>query len=43
MEEDLSENNGTRESIHVKCSLMPLKNHTISRRSVLPAGFHEPE
>ncbi|XP_044746258.1 uncharacterized protein LOC123307858 [Coccinella septempunctata] len=33
----------TRETIHVKCSILSLRNHTVSRRSVLPAGFQEPE
>ncbi|KAK9884048.1 hypothetical protein WA026_004983 [Henosepilachna vigintioctopunctata] len=33
----------TRETIHVKCSILSLRNHTVARRSVLPAGFQEPE
>lgn len=32
-----------RELLHVKCSLSPFRNHTITRRNVLPAGFQEPE
>lgn len=32
-----------RETLHVKCSILSIKNHTLSRRSVLPAGFQEPE
>ncbi|XP_018567194.1 uncharacterized protein LOC108907852 [Anoplophora glabripennis] len=32
-----------RETLHVKCSMLSVKNHTISKRNVLPAGFREPE
>ncbi|CAH0550429.1 unnamed protein product [Brassicogethes aeneus] len=33
----------TRETLHVKCSIYSMRNHTITRRNVLPAGFQEPE
>lgn len=33
----------TREILHVKCSIGSVRNHTITRRNVLPAGFKEPE
>ncbi|KAJ3648392.1 hypothetical protein Zmor_020198 [Zophobas morio] len=32
-----------RETLHVKCSMLSLRNHTISKRDVLPAGFQEAE
>ncbi|XP_019874868.1 uncharacterized protein LOC109602854 [Aethina tumida] len=32
-----------REQLHVKCSIYSPRNHTITRRNVLPAGFQEPE
>ncbi|KAF7278522.1 zona pelucida superfamily protein qsm [Rhynchophorus ferrugineus] len=32
----------TRETVHVKCSMLSLKEHTVSRRNVFPAGFEEP-
>ncbi|XP_018322463.1 uncharacterized protein LOC108735125 [Agrilus planipennis] len=31
------------EMLHVKCSLTIFKNHSVSRRDVLPAGFQEPD
>ncbi|CAG9858325.1 unnamed protein product [Phyllotreta striolata] len=31
------------ETLHVKCSIYSIKNHTLSKRNVLPAGFQEPE
>lgn len=33
----------SREIVHIKCSVSSLRNHTITRRNVLPAGFQEPE
>lgn len=32
----------TRETVHVKCSMLSIKEHTVSRRNVFPAGFEEP-
>lgn len=32
----------TRETLHVKCSMLSLRDHTITRRNVFPAGFEEP-
>ncbi|XP_074035830.1 zona pelucida superfamily protein qsm [Leptinotarsa decemlineata] len=32
-----------KETLHVKCSIFSIKNHTVSKRNVLPAGFQEPE
>ncbi|RZC42817.1 uncharacterized protein BDFB_005495, partial [Asbolus verrucosus] len=31
----------TRETLHVKCSMLSLRNHTIMRRDVLPENFTE--
>jgi hypothetical protein len=33
----------TRETLHVKCSILSSRNHSIARRDVLPAGFQEAE
>ncbi|XP_060536055.1 uncharacterized protein LOC132708006 [Cylas formicarius] len=33
----------TREMVHVKCSMLSLRDHAITRRQVFPAGFQEPE
>ncbi|CAH1114606.1 unnamed protein product [Psylliodes chrysocephalus] len=32
-----------KDTLHVKCSIYSIKNHTVSKRNVLPAGFQEPE
>ncbi|CAG9813619.1 unnamed protein product [Phaedon cochleariae] len=32
-----------KETLHVKCSIYSIRNHTVSKRNVLPAGFQEPE
>ncbi|XP_056633242.1 uncharacterized protein LOC130442877 [Diorhabda sublineata] len=32
-----------KENLHVKCSIFSIKNHTLTKRNVLPADFQEPE
>ncbi|XP_050499714.1 uncharacterized protein LOC114338817 [Diabrotica virgifera virgifera] len=38
-----SDGQTTKDTLHVKCSIYSLKNHTLTKRNVLPAGFQEPE